>query len=119
MFYTFRQNNSFGRHDVDLKAGIALYVIVEAENADDANDRAQQIGVYFDGCERERDCPCCGDRWHPASDDDAANVPSVYGAPITDPPAFHSMSWTHPEGFVHYADGRVEAFDRFEEEASV
>ena len=61
-FYTFRQNNSGGRfkqnNEVDIK------VVIEANNAEHANKRAEEIGIYFDGCSKGIDCPCCGDRWY-------------------------------------------------------
>ncbi len=66
-FYAFRQNNSAGLFD----EGVGHVVLVEAATADEANQRAQAVGVYFHGCAMGRDCPCCGDRWWPADDHDA------------------------------------------------
>jgi hypothetical protein len=63
-FYSFRQNNSGGSYvrDDDLDAS----VYIEAVDADHANARAANIGIYFDGCSTGQDCSCCGDRWYPA-----------------------------------------------------
>lgn len=63
-WYKFRQNNSGGK-----LRGPALYVVVEAERAEFANVIAQDFGIYFDP-EYERDCSCCGQRWHEAGEVD-------------------------------------------------
>lgn len=86
MFFHFNQNNSGGFFDID--DNVRQCVIVEADNADHANDIAREIGIYFNGISRGRDCECCGDRWYPvwgngeqdyssdyvASDADNANI---------------------------------------------
>lgn len=95
-FYTYSQNNSGGGFDHDPGAGIGYEVIVEAESSEDANDRAEMIGLYFNGCAYERDCPCCGDRWYEASDWDVSDtVPETRGG------------WGLPS-YIHYLDGTVE-----------
>lgn len=111
MFYDYRQNNSFGRWDFDRYAGISVHVIVEADDAQEANYRASRIGLYFDGA---GDCPCCGRRWYDKDNwSDADLVPSIYGESIHDPNAAlgaFRMGDEEPEGFIHYKDGRMEAF---------
>lgn len=62
MFYGYNQNNSGGNFEVDENVCHRLYI--EADNADDAYFIAQSKGVYFDGVQGGRDCPCCGDRWY-------------------------------------------------------
>ena len=62
-FYLFDQNNSGGSFDFNEEEGITLTVVIQAENAENANKRAEEIGLYFDGCNNEIDCDCCGDRW--------------------------------------------------------
>jgi hypothetical protein len=108
-FWTYSQNNSGGSFDRDRERGIGEYVIVEAESADAANDKAERIGLYFDG---DGDCSCCGDRWSSQWDyRGGSKVPSVYGDAVSSgnvegyrtPAGF-------PTGFVHYADGRIEGF---------
>lgn len=79
MFYQFRQNNSGGSFDEP-----AINVIVEASSAVEANEIAQQHGIYFDGCDSGTDCSCCGDRWSPASEYDASERPQVYDAVLTE-----------------------------------
>lgn len=82
MFYTFNQNNSGGRFVENER--VRRYVIVEAGSADDANERATSIGVYFNGCASDRDCNCCGDRWYPVWEGtEGDEVPSVWEVPVT------------------------------------
>lgn len=123
MFYEFNQNNSGGGFDFDEKAGITHYVIVEADSADDANDRAERIGLYFEGCESGMDCPCCGDRWSRVwtwgDREPGTEVPTLYDRPLieigTDPEGLDKWSlggWmgSNPEVFVHLKDGRFFGF---------
>lgn len=111
MFYTFSQNNSGGSFEFDEHDGITEWVIVEADSAKEAVDRASYIGLYFNGCQKGIDCPCCGDRWtNWLDDDDGTEVPSIYGTLIEE---YHPMArwfkehddWTIA---VHYKDGNVE-----------
>ena len=67
-FFHFSQNNSGGSFDINDRVTVSVYI--EALNADDANDRAERIGIYFNGCSTGQDCSCCGDRWY-----------SAYGSP--------------------------------------
>jgi calcineurin-like phosphoesterase len=79
-FFSFRQNNSFGLDKPPPKV-----VIVEAENAEDANKRILEVdGVYFDGCNSGVDCPCCGNnRWsRQLSYEVGDEVPSLWGDPL-------------------------------------
>lgn len=108
-FYEYRQNNSGGDFVVEHEDGISCHVIVEAYNADDADIRAANIGLYFGGY---GDCPCCGDRWYSASEYDRAEVPSIYGTPVEEHYSVRSKwgAWTDADEFdcyVHYLDGRV------------
>ena len=80
MFYTFRQNNSGGCWDIDQH--VSHIVVIEAESLDLALDTAEAIGIYFDGVDNERDCPCCGDRWSRWPEVTKKLV--VYGQPIED-----------------------------------
>ena len=59
MFYVFHQNNSFGTFE--RKFGFACFV--EAASPEEANRRAEEFGIYFDGVKNDKDCPCCGDRF--------------------------------------------------------
>ena len=107
MFYHFNQNNSGGwyHNNKDL----CHHVIIEAENAAEANELAESIGIYFNGVEDNLDCSCCGDRWCPVwgqGDDE----PLIYG---TRPAAAYTEYFAEPgEVFcrVFYLDGNVAEF---------
>ena len=106
MFYNFNQNNSGGwcHNNKDL----CHHVIIEAENAAEANELAESIGIYFNGVEDNLDCSCCGDRWYPVwgqGDDE----PLIYDAH----PAAYTEHFAEPgEVFcrVFYLDGRIAEF---------
>ena len=102
MFYAFRQNNSGGEWSDDLSSGIARYVIIEANSAAHANERAKEIGLYFDGCRYGQDCRCCGDRWGRTYNSNATEQPALYGETVEE-----------KEGndiAVHYLDGTFKLF---------
>jgi hypothetical protein len=61
-FYEYCQNNSGGIFDID--DFLTVRVVVEATSQEDAIKKGESMGIYFDGCEKEMDCPCCGDRWY-------------------------------------------------------
>jgi len=82
LYFEFRQNNSGGSFEVDLEKGISHYVIIEAKNYIEANQKAFDIGLYFDGCESGNDCPCCGDRWYASDESDGSAIPSLYGESV-------------------------------------
>jgi hypothetical protein len=117
MFYEFNQNNSGGSFFYDEQAGISHVVIVEADTAAQANAKAQDIGIYFDG---DGDCPCCGDRWYSVwRDEDGDDEPTIYGQPVEDYVAsegsgtsgFPGIKWMKGyEIFVHYADGSMKMY---------
>lgn len=94
MFYTFRQNNSGGKfvENNDL----AVNTVIEANSLKEAINKAEEIGIYFDGCDDGIDCPCCGDRWYRPWDDDGKEVPSIYDTPIDD---------EHTGYVIHYRNG--------------
>jgi hypothetical protein len=118
MFYTYDQNNSGGSFNFNAESGVSHYVIIEADSDEQANDRAESIGLYFNGVEDGLDCECCGSRWY--SPQEATSIPSNYGEPINLDKSFteahaavrYSKKWMKdkPEGFVHYLDGRIIPF---------
>lgn len=119
MFYEYHQNNSGGAFDEDAERGIGHFVIIEADSASEADERAERIGLYFDDYDEDgnfsRDCECCGARWSPAWGE-GSEVPEVYARKIKNgkiaPSDYSDWKWMEgPEGFIHYRDGRVEAFD--------
>lgn len=82
-FYEYTQNNSGGSFIIN--DNVDTVVTIQARSEDEANHRAEQIGIYFDGCESGRDCDCCGDRW--------VRWPDEVETPRT--------------GIVYYDDGRI------------
>lgn len=104
MFFTYNQNNSGGSFSFeDWK--VTQYVIIEADNYQEANSLAEEIGLYFDG---SGDCPCCGNRWHELySDDFGDEEPMIYGKPVDLRQPLVDWMNGKPFVFVHYKDGRV------------
>jgi hypothetical protein len=105
MFYAFNQNNSGGSFIMD--DNVAHFVIIEADSVDAACDKAEEVGIYFDGIDKGYDCECCGDRWYQPWDSE--ETPMIYGQ---DPADYEDM-WT-PEGkayaYVYYKDGTKRSY---------
>lgn len=115
-FYSYNQNNSGGSFDVDDK--VCHRIFIEAFNEAEADFKAEELGVYFNGVEDGRDCPCCGERWgggyaveFPLDYDGRGTVFSdvvEYAQYLAD-----EYGWTTPDCRIYYADGRVlEVFTR-------
>ncbi len=111
-FYTFSQNNSGGAFAKSDKEGISEFVTIEALEADHANTRAEEIGLYFDGCDKDIDCSCCGDRWFRRDESDGCEVPSLYGQILSDVEKDYHRDCC----FIHYLDGKFEKIE-FKEKA--
>lgn len=106
-FYKFRQNNTYGqRQTVEGVLGYAVYV--QAYTAASANEIAQGLGIYFDGCASGLDCECCGDRWSRADEGEGEEAPLMYGEPLEE--AAKKRFWSNLPVYVHYRDGRVVEF---------
>ncbi len=73
-FYRYIQNNSGGDFIVDTN--LTRNVYIEANSIDEANKFAENLGVYFNGCDLGIDCFCCGDRW---SEPQELIFPYTYG----------------------------------------
>ena len=110
-FYHRSQNNSGGGFDFDEAAGITHHVVIEADSAEEATERAEAIGCYWNGVESGADCPCCGDRWYEPGDYGRREFPHIYGAPLGT--ATRTLGWMKDgrETAVHYKDGRVEWYN--------
>ena len=102
MYYHFNQNNSGGSFVIN-DTGLSDNVIIEAENANEANKIAENIGIYFNGCYKGFDCDCCGDRWYPTCDREGKQEPMIY-----DKPAKEYTSYWSKHCFIHYKNGVVE-----------
>lgn len=108
-FFTYNQNNSGGVFDINKEKGIGEYVIVEAMNSNDADARAESIGLYFNGVEDGMDCDCCGDRWH-SQYDEGSEEPLIYGQSPED--YKNGDNWSKNKTIaVHYLDGSVKCYD--------
>jgi hypothetical protein len=79
MYYTYRQNNSGGQFTLDKKRGITMFVVIFAETSEEADKKAEDIGLYFNGVEKDIDCGCCGDRWYPNTYEKPTKTPMIYG----------------------------------------
>jgi hypothetical protein len=115
-FFSYRQNNSGGAFHYDEKAGISTTVIIEADNFNEANERALEIGLYFDGVRGGRDCDCCGDRWYEPYNEEGDEAPMQYGEHVlvkelgAEDKKSLDRKWQaegNPELFIHWKDGRV------------
>jgi hypothetical protein len=106
-FFHFNQNNSGGSFVEDNEAGITTDVIIEAFDAAEANEKAEQIGIYFDGCEKEIDCPCCGDRWYPAYDEGDVE-PMMHGRSLYKYGIDNFTGFFEYKVFIHYLNGRID-----------
>jgi hypothetical protein len=110
-FWHFRQNNSGGLFDIDDSRGIGVDVWIEAASLEDAERRAEQIGLYFNGVQDGRDCDCCGDRWYAPWGDAGVE------APIINFDDQHQFS-CHNTVYVHHMDGVIERVMKTEPDAS-
>lgn len=106
-WWEYRQNNTGGSFSYDPQSGISVNVYVQARDPSEADFRAKEIGLYWDGCDSGQDCSCCGDRWYPQS---------YYGTPVEDVPPpdkvwapefSYASKWIANgyETFVHNYDG--------------
>lgn len=74
-FYEYRQNNSGG--EFHINNDLAVHVFIEADSPSEANSKAEDIGIYFDGVRQGDDCSCCGDRWHDTEDDEGEDTVNI------------------------------------------
>ena len=61
-FYMWRQNNTGGSFITD--GDLSRFVVIEAEDYVQAEEKALNLGIYYDGVDKDYDCSCCGDRWY-------------------------------------------------------
>lgn len=101
-FYIFDQNNSGGYWNKIL----GYVVIIEAETPEKANEKAEEIGIYFDGVENDIDCECCGDRWCRVEDKYDEVEPEKL-KDFVEEIKHYQKKWELTSN-IYYADGRVE-----------
>lgn len=105
-YYHFSQNNSGGEFDFDESKGITRHVVIEAENASEANQIALRIGMYWNGVSEGIDCSCCGDRWWPCNEGDGLDYPHVY----SDVPEDYAIGMSDRIIAVHHKNGQIDWF---------
>ena len=107
MFYTFNQNNSGGAFVINDR--VCHFVIIEADTAEQANDKAEDIGIYFNGVRAEIDCSCCGDRWYSQWHEDAGEeTPTIFGGQPSEYSSFAKVNEVYCR--VYYKDGIVKEY---------
>lgn len=102
MYFTFDQNNSGGSYE--RNEDVLEYVIIEAVTALEANCKAEEIGIYFDGCSSGLDCKCCGDRWYPLYTSDATDGPMIYNTNVYEKYVY-ADDWKDASVVVYTIDG--------------
>ena len=110
MFYQFKQNNSGGNFVENEK--VAQFVIIEANDHNHANEIAESIGIYFDGCEKELDCECCGDRWYEVEDYDGSETPLLFGERVEDFDNWFFVNVGDVYCYLYKLNGEVIAYRR-------
>lgn len=129
-WYEFRQNNTGGSFIQDNE--VSIYVLIQSTSVEDANRKANDVGIYFGGVEAGWDCDCCGDRWHEAWDkveepfvtygsykDNYKNTVHANVREAAQTLANQDI-WADkgkPSVIVHFADGTVERFFNEEKNA--
>lgn len=74
-YYWYNQNNSGGGFDDN--ESVTYHVFIQAHDVEAANQKATELGIYFDGVAEGKDCDCCGDRW--TYPEDTGETPKMYG----------------------------------------
>lgn len=103
-FYTFYQSRINGcQYEIDERDRTSRYVIIEADSADDANQRARALGMVHEA------------RWPKVNEAASDDVPSVFSEPVgtmeSPPDRFNvATELDKPLATVHYQDGRIETF---------
>jgi hypothetical protein len=103
-YYTFHQKQLGDyEYEVDQEVHTSRYVIIEAVNADDANERARKLGMVREA------------RWPKVNEAMSDDTPSVFSEPVVViegmPDRFDIDSELDvPLVSIHYRDGHVETF---------
>ncbi|MCY9512341.1 hypothetical protein M5W78_21025 [Paenibacillus larvae] len=101
VYYTYDQNNSGGSFTID--DSVCEVVIIEADTAEQANAKAETIGIYFDGVDKGIDCPCCGDSWV-REYGKGTDEPEVYGKSVYE----FKGSLFRKQAYIYHLDGTKE-----------
>lgn len=98
--FIFDQNYSQGDCKTIPERGINKFVIIQAYNANDANLKAEEIGLYFDGVYNGIDKPTDGDRWFEVEDD---NWLDIFG--------HNNNTWVTNDNYFHFMDNTFKQID--------
>ena len=120
-WFKYDQNNSGGHFRVN--DDVSIFVLIQAASFDEANAKAEEVGIYFDGCATNRDCDCCGDRWYESrSPMDGFKTSNWRNGTTTDHDNVRDYAqavadddtWAkgQPAVIVYFADGSVERFTK-------
>ena len=112
-FIEYTQNNSGGSFTTNDKLCHRVFIEVPEDQEKVSDDKALELGIYFDGCRDAIDCSCCGDRWYHAykfvtfpfkfSEEDTFISIEQYAQYLAD-----NYGWTTPDIRIYYLDGRVQ-----------
>ena len=98
-FYELSQNNTGGSFDTDDKLCHRLFI--EADSEEEAMDKAEDLGCYWNGVEEGSDCPCCGDRWYRSGDSvDLENSNKRWGG-------YEVSEWLSGESYAGLSDSDI------------
>jgi hypothetical protein len=114
-FYTYYQNKSGGIFNINDQ--VSQFVIIEATSPKHADILAQEVGIYFNGCENGLDCECCGDRWSDAYTE-GTETPTIYDKPAEE----FKSNWVKPDKaycYIYYLDGTKKALIKESNNAQV
>jgi hypothetical protein len=105
-FYEWSQNNSGGTFYTDDK--ICHQIFIEADNYDEAEQKALDFGVYYNGVDDGYDCSCCGDRWVSGKEINLEK-PWIKEDNIEDYAQYlaNNYGWTKPDIRIFYKSGEV------------
>ena len=85
----------------------SINVIVEANSKEEADNKAESIGLYWNGVDEGHDCKCCGNRW-PNCYIDVNDTPHVWDQDVsTSYTTNYIWMKNKEEVFIHYLDGKV------------
>lgn len=101
-FFMWNQNNSGGHFAVN--DDLTWRVVIEADTYQQAEQKAFEFGVYYNGCDDDIDCSCCGDRWYEGEELDEGHLKGrtleEYLQEYAD-----AYGWEDPSIIIHYLDG--------------
>lgn len=93
-FYEFSQNNSGGYIIEDSSCGIGDYVYIQADEENEANERAESIGLFSLPY-----CDCCGERFYKAYENVSLDTDILI------------IERINISIYIHYKDGRKESLN--------